>query len=179
MNKTYEYFLQLLKSSLQNQKLQIQLSPKYEEILKLASIHKVVPLIYESAYKTESFKQQDTNLSQYFKTASMQIVYSQIQRSERFLQLYKEFNKAKVKVLVFKGIILRELYPIPDERISGDEDLLINSDKTSEIKDLANIFSSSKLNDMIRIVEETRNTLKNNVNSSLAFITMVLRMQEV
>ena len=61
----------------------------------------------------------------------------------------------------------------------GDEDLLINSDKTSEIKDLANIFSSSKLNDMIRIVEETRNTLKNNVNSSLAFITMVLRMQEV
>lgn len=61
----------------------------------------------------------------------------------------------------------------------GDEDLLINSDKTSEIKDLANMFSSSKLNDMIRIVEETRNTLKNNVNSSLAFITMVLRMQEV
>lgn len=61
----------------------------------------------------------------------------------------------------------------------GDEDLLINSDKTSDIKDLANIFSSGKLNDMIRIVEETRNTLKNNVNSSLAFITMVLRMQEV
>lgn len=61
----------------------------------------------------------------------------------------------------------------------GDENLLINSDKTLEIKDLANIFSSSKLNDMIRIVEETRNTLKNNVNSSLAFITMVLRMQEV
>lgn len=61
----------------------------------------------------------------------------------------------------------------------GDKDLLINSDKTSDIKDLANIFSISKLNDMIRIVEETRNTLKNNVNSSLAFMTMVLRMQEV
>lgn len=61
----------------------------------------------------------------------------------------------------------------------GDEDILINSDKTLDIKDLANIFSSSKLNDMIRIVEETRTTLKNNVNSSLAFITMVLRMQEV
>lgn len=61
----------------------------------------------------------------------------------------------------------------------GDEDLLINSDKILEIKDLANMFSSSKLSDMIRIVDETRNTLKNNVNSSLAFITMVLRMQEV
>lgn len=61
----------------------------------------------------------------------------------------------------------------------GDEGLLINSDKILEIKDLANIFSSGKLSDMIRIVDETRNTLKNNVNSSLAFITMVLRMQEV
>ncbi len=61
----------------------------------------------------------------------------------------------------------------------GDEELLINSDKILGIKDLANIFSSGKLNDMIRIVDETRNTLKNNVNSSLAFITMVLRMQEV
>lgn len=61
----------------------------------------------------------------------------------------------------------------------GDEELLINSDKISQIKDLSNIFSSSKLNDMIRIIDETRNTLKNNVNSSLAFITMVLRMQEV
>lgn len=148
MNKTYEDFLQLLKSSLQNQKLQIQLSPNYEEILKLASIHKVVPLIYESAYKTESFKQQDANFSRYFKTTSMQIVYSQIQRSERFLQLYKEFNKAKVKVLVFKGIILRELYPIPDERISGDEDLLI------EKKDLKKAIEILESNNMERVLSD-------------------------
>ena len=125
MNKTYEDFFQLLKSSLQHEKLQIQISPNYEEILKLASIHKVVPLIYESAYKTESFNKQDQNFMKHFKTTSMQIVYSQIQRSERFLQLYKQFNKAGMKILVFKGIILRELYPIPDERVSGDEDLLI------------------------------------------------------
>jgi len=61
----------------------------------------------------------------------------------------------------------------------GDEKMLINIDKISDIKDLANMFSSSKLNDMIKVVDGTRNTLKNNVNSSLAFITMVLRMQEV
>lgn len=148
MNKTYEYFLQLLKSSLQNQKLQIELSADYEEILKLASIHKVVPLIYESAYKTESFKRQDVNFSRYFKTTSMQIVYSQIQRSERFLQLYKQFNQAKVKILVFKGIILRELYPIPDERISGDEDLLI------EKKDLEKVIEILESNNMERVLSD-------------------------
>ncbi|MEG0308898.1 MAG: DNA polymerase III subunit delta' [Clostridium sp.] len=61
----------------------------------------------------------------------------------------------------------------------GDESFFINIDKSSDIKDLANIFSSSKLNDMIKIVDETRNILKNNVNASLAYITMILKMQEV
>jgi len=61
----------------------------------------------------------------------------------------------------------------------GDEELLINIDRISDIKDLVNIFSLSKLNGIIKIVDETRKILKNNVNSSLAFITMVLRMQEV
>lgn len=61
----------------------------------------------------------------------------------------------------------------------GDSGLLINVDKYKEIKDLANVFSLGKLNDMINIIEETRKSIKSNVNSSLAFITMVLRMQEV
>lgn len=61
----------------------------------------------------------------------------------------------------------------------GDKDFLINIDKYKEIKDLANVFSLTKLNDMINIIEETRRNIKSNVNSSLAFITMVLRMQEV
>ena len=61
----------------------------------------------------------------------------------------------------------------------GSEELLINIDRLSSIKDLSNVFSLAKLSDMIKIIEDTRNTLKSNVNSSLAFITMVLRMQEV
>ena len=143
MNKIYEDFFKLLKSSLLKETT--ELSPNYEEIFKLASIHKVVPLIYESAYKTESFKEVDPNFSNYFKTSSMQIIYSQIQRSDRFLQLYREFNDAGIKLLVFKGIILRELYPIPDERISGDEDLLV------ENKDLKKVIEILESNNMERV----------------------------
>ena len=126
----------------------IRLYASYEEIFKLDSIHKVVPLIYESAYKTESFKEVDPNFSNYFKTSSMQIIYSQIQRSDRFLQLYKEFNDAGIKLLVFKGIILRELYPIPDERISGDEDLLV------ENKDLNKVIEILEANNMERVLSD-------------------------
>ncbi|MCC3869641.1 nucleotidyltransferase family protein [Terrisporobacter mayombei] len=142
MRKIYEDFLQLLKSSLQSQNTTALSSPNWIEIFRLASIHKVEPLIYESAYKTESFKEQDQNLIKHSKTTSMQIVYSQIQRSDRFLQLYKEFNKAGLEILVFKGIILRELYPIPDERRSGDEDLLI---KKTDLKKAEEILQARGL----------------------------------
>lgn len=148
MKKIHKDFLQLLKSSIENQTSSKEITSSYDEILKLASIHKVVPLIYEAAYKTESFKKIDINFQKLFKTTSMQIVYSQIQRSEKFLQLYKEFNKAGLKVLVFKGILLRELYPIPDERISGDEDLLIQK------KDLKKIEEILKSNNMERILSQ-------------------------
>lgn len=148
MKKIYEDFLQLLKSSLENQKSSKEIISSYDEILNLASIHKVVPLIYEAAYKTESFKKIDINFQKLFKTTSMQNIYSQIQRSEKFLQLYKEFNKAGLKVLVFKGILLRELYPIPDERVSGDEDLLIQK------ADLKNIEDILKSNNMERILSQ-------------------------
>lgn len=92
---------------------------------------------------------------------------------ESFFSTYTNMNEDILDIIttVIRDVIIyKEI---------GDVELLINSDKTSEIKDLANIFSISKLNDMIKIIEKTRNTLKNNVNSSLVFITMILRMQEV
>lgn len=60
----------------------------------------------------------------------------------------------------------------------GDENLIINVDKLQNIKELANMFSLSKLNDIISIVEDTRRTLEKNVNLSLTFTVMLLKIQE-
>ncbi|MPM19997.1 hypothetical protein SDC9_66424 [bioreactor metagenome] len=40
------------------------------------------------------------------------------------------------------------------------------------------MFSLSKLNDIISIVEDTRRTLERNVNLSLTFTVMLLKIQE-
>jgi DNA polymerase III subunit delta' len=61
----------------------------------------------------------------------------------------------------------------------GDENLIINIDKLELVKEFANMFSLSKLNDIISIVGETRETLERNVNLSLTFTVMLLKMQEV
>jgi len=61
----------------------------------------------------------------------------------------------------------------------GCEELLINKDKLEEIKQCANMFSFTKLNDIISIINETRENIDRNVNNLLAFDVMLLKMQEV
>ena len=142
MKKIYEDFLKLLRSSLEKETVVIEEDIDWLEILRLSSIHKIIPLIYESAYKTQSFQNENIQFVKYFKAESMEIIYSQMQRCDRFLQLYRELNQADIKALVFKGIVLRQLYPVPEERISADEDLLIEKkdlEKTMKILELNNI----------------------------------------
>ncbi len=91
-------------------------------------------------------------------------------------KFFNDYSKDQEDILDIMITIIRDVIMYKEVE---DESFLINIDKTSDIKDLSNMFSSSKLNAMINVVDETRNILKNNVNSSLAFITMVLRMQEV
>jgi DNA polymerase-3 subunit delta' len=82
----------------------------------------------------------------------------------------------------FKEILTAFLSYIRDTIIYKeieDENLIINIDKLLSIKELANIFSFNKLNGIINIINDTRETLDRNVNPGLAFEVMLLKMQEV
>ena len=102
MKETYEDFLQLLKASINKSEVKIN-NVNWQSILQLSNIHKVLPLVYEALYNSEEFKNTDKDFQKYLKNTSMQIIYNQIQRSERFLQIYEEFNKKGLKILVIIG----------------------------------------------------------------------------
>lgn len=61
----------------------------------------------------------------------------------------------------------------------GNNDLIINKDKLEKVKQCANIFSFHKLNDIITIINETRENIDRNVNNALVFNVMLLKIQEV
>ncbi len=58
---------------------------------------------------------------------------------------------------------------------TGSESLIINMDKIENIKDISSLFSFNRLNDIIDIVNETRQRLERNVNPSLTFSSMLLK----
>ena len=110
MKNTYIDLFKMIKGSLKNEKANLSEGDiDWDEILKLSSEHKIVPMVYEAVNKTENFQSLNPEMKNIWKSYAMQNIFSQVQRSNRFLQIYNEFNKSNIKVLVFKGIILREL----------------------------------------------------------------------
>lgn len=132
-------FLSLLTDARKNQTSREE-QLNYETLYRLAHEHQVSPLIYNQIYAFHDFP---VVLKENWKKEAIQMNYFQTIRTQRLLLLYKEFLKANLKVLIVKGVILRSLYPQPENRTSNDEDLYIEKkdfDKTKEILLNQNFF---------------------------------------
>lgn len=137
MKKTNLEFLSLLKSSLKNEKYDGE-KIDFEDLLyiyKMSEIHHVVPMIYNAAYNEDFFKECDANFQAMFKSSAFRYIFSQIQRTNHFLEVYKKLSEKNIKILVFKGIIFRNMYNNPDDRISSDEDILIKKEDYEKVKE--------------------------------------------
>lgn len=137
MKKTNLEFLSLLKSSLENEKYDGE-KIDFEDLVyiyKMSEIHHVVPMIYNAAYNEDFFKECDANFQAMFKSSAFRYIFSQIQRTNHFLEVYKKLSEKNIKILVFKGIIFRNMYNNPDDRISSDEDILIKKEDYEKVKE--------------------------------------------
>lgn len=137
MEKTNFEFLSLLKSSLKNEKYDGE-KIDFEDLVyiyKMSEIHHVVPMIYNAAYNEDFFKECDANFQAMFKSSAFRYIFSQIQRTNHFLEVYKKLSEKNIKILVFKGIIFRNMYNNPDDRISSYEDILIKKEDYEKVKE--------------------------------------------
>ncbi len=117
------FFIDCLRSAVHNTPLQ-KCNPPSEElttVMHCAEQHAVLPMIYDrlvpaipSPASLLPWKQQ-----------ALLTVYHQTVRTQEFLHLNRLLAEADLKIPVVKGILCRHLYPQPDQRISGDEDLLV------------------------------------------------------
>lgn len=94
-----------------------------------------------------------------------------------------KFEKLLIKYKIeWKEILNTFLLYIRDAIVykeTGLEKIIINIDKISDIKELSNIYSFKKLNNLIDIINESRERLDRNLNPSLVFDMMLLKIQEV
>lgn len=121
MNERNLIFLNILSCALKGETardLERLSEQDWQELIRLAQIHKVLPLVYEAAHRQMPQARQ-------VKVQVRRQVLLQTLKTEAFFRLNRHLQEAGVKPLVVKGIVCRSLYPKPELRPSSDEDLLI------------------------------------------------------
>lgn len=128
MNTINQRFLESLRAALNNNKVgwtdEIPVSD-WQALFQLAQIHNVLPMVYEAVYACPAAQRMDQQLFQPVKMQTIRQVMLQTMKTGEFLSLYGYLREHGVTPLVVKGLVCRGLYPQPDHRQSGDEDVLI------------------------------------------------------
>lgn len=128
MDVKKDMFLPALKAALKNEKVswseEVE-SQDWAELFRIATTHQVLPLIYEAVYDCPAARNMEPQVFMSAKQQTIRSVMLQTMKTNEFLGLFQHLQKAGVQASVVKGIVCRNLYPNPDYRMSGDEDVLI------------------------------------------------------
>jgi hypothetical protein len=127
METIYRLFLEAMNAAMQNQTVNWGDSVSPEDmaaLLDLAQEHHVLPMIFEAVYACPAAAAMDGTHFMQAKRSTVHSVMTQALKTEEFLALNRHLRQNSVTPLVVKGIVCRNLYPKPDYRFSGDEDVL-------------------------------------------------------
>ncbi|MDF2608766.1 MAG: hypothetical protein K0R92_240 [Lachnospiraceae bacterium] len=143
MDKATIQFLALLSSAMvTRQSLNDMEEADWDKLLHLASMHNIVPMIYEAAQHIVSFSQAPYEVSAVWRNRTISSSINQMYRTMEFLMIYDKLNQAGIQALVVKGIICRQLYPNNYYRSSSDEDVYILREDFEQVD---RIFQASGL----------------------------------
>lgn len=132
MDVKRELFLPALKAALKNEKVsweEERPTQVWMELFRVADEHRVLPMIYEAIYDCLAIRRIEPEILSSVKQRMIRAVVLQTMKSNEFLDLFGYLQEAGVQALVVKGIVCRNLYPNPDHRVSGDEDVLISAEQ--------------------------------------------------
>lgn len=93
---------------------------------RLADAHKLSPIVCETLWRNPAFCGGDAEHAAAWRRQTVLQAAGQAARTQRLLALVQPLEEAGVRYAVVKGALCRELYPRPDLRLSGDEDLLVD-----------------------------------------------------
>ncbi len=98
---------------------------EWTALFQMAERHRILPLVFEAVYACPAAQAADPALLRPYKQRTIQLVLLQTLKGGQFLAMYRHLLDGGVAPIVVKGAICRSLFPQPDHRLSGDEDLLV------------------------------------------------------
>ena len=134
MERTEVLFMEAVKASLQNRRVSWEKPltlKEWQRIFYLSEAHHVLPMVYEAVFCCESARKAEQKelreLFQLYRRKTLNLVMLQTIKTKEYLELVRFLQERGIQILTVKGIVCRELYLKPDDRLSGDEDILVGA----------------------------------------------------
>lgn len=102
---------------------------EWEQLLNISQLHRVQPLVFEAVAASPAFRAASAQLRSRIKRTTLINVALQAKKTAAFFDIIGKINSAGVQPVVVKGLSCRRLYPMPDHRPSGDEDIWLSGDE--------------------------------------------------
>ncbi len=135
MTTADDLMLRILKCALRREdfKEEVQLSSEeLKALFQRAEEHKILPLIFDAAYKNSAFRKANVPLMIQAQKRAVGWVMRQLAQANESLTLIHDLQQLGYDPIVMKGMVCRELYPQPCLRYSVDEDFLVKSEDFAE-----------------------------------------------
>jgi len=125
--------INLIKSALIGEKVELSESFSVEDALKIAKKHRISILLYYGLANSQIKLPKEENYSTLELLSFKEVAVSNNQMYA-LSHLYSKFEENGIDYLLFKGSVLKELYPKPELRPMGDADILIKVQQYEKIK---------------------------------------------
>lgn len=134
-SKVSEYFIQLLKSTIQNQiPAEKPEDVEWRDVLNLAVYHKVEEMVFCAVEKLKNKPDKEILEKMYQQHEKNQLVDT-IQKAEAEMIL-GEITARKIEILPLKGYVIKSIYPDSNYRQMGDLDFLLEEKNISEVGEI-------------------------------------------
>lgn len=128
MNEAERKFLEAFSCALHDEHVQWAEPIQNEDwlrLLQLASENRLLPMIAQAIYLSPAVTSSARRAEMLIRKAKNETL-AQAKQTAEFTLFYRYLADRGVRPIVTKGIMCRRLYPHPDQRVSVDEDLLVD-----------------------------------------------------
>lgn len=127
---TETFYIQLLADFLHKRKSSIDERIDWKELLNIAYVHGTEGIVYYQLRDSLNCDAVPNNARVRLFKAYADTCYKYDKRSKLLREADAEFQREDIKYLIFKGMDVADLYPVPKMRTMGDTDILVHeSDK--------------------------------------------------
>ena len=138
MDNTQRQVIYMLSAAIRKKNVKFKSDEKinWNEVLEESEAHKVTPLIYSSINRAEALNIMDESTLSTLKKNVFKSSITQSSHIKNVASVLERFNNAGIPIIVLKGLVVRDYYPIPDLRTMCDADVLVHEEDLEKVSAL-------------------------------------------